>query len=257
MNTIHSIHPEAFLGDKVEVGPFTTIEKNVEIGEGTWIGPNVTLMSGTRIGKNCKIFPGAVIGAIPQDLKFSGEETLALIGDHTTIRECVTINRGTSDTGKTEVGSHNLIMAYSHIAHDCKIGNYCVFSNNSTLAGHITVGNHVILAGLVAIHQFCSVGDYAFVGGGAKVRKDIPPYVKAAREPISYAGVNSVGLRRKGFTAEKIQEIQSIYRILFQNNLNTSNAVRVIEAEQIASPERDLILQFIQQSKRGLMKGYF
>jgi len=214
-------------------------------------------MSGTRIGKNCKIFPGAVIGAIPQDLKFSGEETLALIGDHTTIRECVTINRGTSDTGKTEVGSHNLIMAYSHIAHDCKIGNYCVFSNNSTLAGHITVGNHVILAGLVAIHQFCSVGDYAFVGGGAKVRKDIPPYVKAAREPISYAGVNSVGLRRKGFTAEKIQEIQSIYRILFQNNLNTSNAVRVIEAEQIASPERDLILQFIQQSKRGLMKGYF
>ena len=132
-----------------------------------------------------------------------------------------------------------------------------MFSNNSTLAGHITVGNHVILAGLVAIHQFCSVGDYAFVGGGAKVRKDIPPYVKAAREPISYAGVNSVGLRRKGFTAEKIQEIQSIYRILFQNNLNTSNAVRVIEAEQIASPERDLILQFIQQSKRGLMKGYF
>ena len=257
MNTIHSIHPEAILGDKVEVGPFTTIEKNVEIGEGTWIGPNITLMSGTRIGKNCKIFPGAVIGAIPQDLKFSGEETLALIGDHTTIRECVTINRGTSDTGKTEVGSHNLIMAYSHIAHDCKIGNYCVFSNNSTLAGHITVGNHVILAGLVAIHQFCSVGDYAFVGGGAKVRKDIPPYVKAAREPISYAGINSVGLRRKGFTAEKIQEIQSIYRILFQNNLNTSNAVRVIEAEQIASPERDLILQFIQQSKRGLMKGYF
>lgn len=257
MNTYCNIHPEAILGKNVEVGSFTTIENNVEIGEGTWIGPNVTLMSGTRIGKNCKVFPGAVIGAIPQDLKFSGEESFAIIGDFTTIRECVTINRGTKETGKTFIGTHNLIMAYSHIAHDCIVGSHCVFSNNSTLAGHIKIGNHVILAGLVAIHQFCSIGDYAFVGGGSKVRKDIPPYVKAAREPISYAGVNSVGLRRKGFSAEKIEEIQSIYRILFQNNLNTTNALRLIEAKQFDSPERDLILQFIKQSKRGLMKGYF
>ncbi|MEK9741087.1 MAG: acyl-ACP--UDP-N-acetylglucosamine O-acyltransferase [Flavobacteriaceae bacterium] len=257
MNTYCNIHPKAILGKNVEVGSFTTIENNVEIGEGTWIGPNVTLMSGTRIGKNCKVFPGAVIGAIPQDLKFSGEESLAIIGDFTTIRECVTINRGTKETGKTFIGTHNLIMAYSHIAHDCIVGSHCVFSNNSTLAGHIKIGNHVILAGLVAIHQFCSIGDYAFVGGGSKVRKDIPPYVKAAREPISYAGVNSVGLRRKGFSAEKIEEIQSIYRILFQNNLNTTNALRLIEVKQFDSPERDLILQFIKQSKRGLMKGYF
>jgi UDP-N-acetylglucosamine acyltransferase len=257
MNTYCNIHPKAILGKNVEVGSFTTIENNVEIGEGTWIGPNVTLMSGTRIGKNCKVFPGAVIGAIPQDLKFSGEESFAIIGDFTTIRECVTINRGTKETGKTFIGTDNLIMAYSHIAHDCIVGSHCVFSNNSTLAGHIKIGNHVILAGLVAIHQFCSIGDYAFVGGGSKVRKDIPPYVKAAREPISYAGVNSVGLRRKGFSAEKIEEIQSIYRILFQNNLNTTNALRLIEAKQFDSPERDLILQFIKQSKRGLMKGYF
>lgn len=252
-----AIHPDAILEQEVTVGKFTTIEKNVEIGEGTWIGSNVTIMSGSRIGKYCKIFPGAVIGAIPQDLKFSGEDSLAIIGDHTTIRECVTINRGTSASGKTQVGSHNLIMAYSHIAHDCRIGDHCIFSNNSTLAGHIEIGNHVILAGLVAIHQFGSVGDFAFVGGGVKVRKDVPPFVKAAREPVSYVGVNSIGLRRKGFSAEKIQEIQNIYRILFQKNHNISQAVRIIEAEMLATPERDQILQFINNSKRGIMKGYF
>jgi len=251
------IHPSAKIANNVVIEPFTSIDNNVEIGEGSWIGSNVTIMEGARIGKNCNIFPGSVIAAIPQDLKFKGEETTAEIGNNTTIRECVTINRGTSDRLKTSIGDNCLIMAYSHIAHDCFIGNHCVFSNNSTLAGHITIGNHVILAGLVAVHQFCTIGDYSFVAGGSLVRKDVPPYVKAAREPLSYVGINSVGLRRRGFTSEKITEIQNIYRILYQKKYNNTQAAEIIEAEMVASPERDEILQFVKNSKRGIMKGYF
>jgi len=251
------IHPNAKIANNVVIEPFTSIDNNVEIGEGSWIGSNVTIMEGARIGKNCNIFPGSVIAAIPQDLKFKGEETTAEIGNNTTIRECVTINRGTSDRLKTSIGDNCLIMAYSHIAHDCFIGNHCVFSNNSTLAGHITIGNHVILAGLVAVHQFCTIGDYSFVAGGSLVRKDVPPYVKAAREPLSYVGINSVGLRRRGFTSEKITEIQNIYRILYQKKYNNTQAAEIIEAEMVASPERDEILQFVKNSKRGIMKGYF
>ena len=251
------IHPSARIANNVVIEPFTSIDNNVEIGEGTWIGSNVTIMEGSRIGKNCNIFPGSVIAAIPQDLKFKGEETTAEIGNNTTIRECVTINRGTSDRLKTSIGDNCLIMAYSHIAHDCFVGNHCVFSNNSTLAGHITTGDHVILAGLVAVHQFCTIGDYSFVAGGSLVRKDVPPYVKAAREPLSYVGINSVGLRRRGFTSEKITEIQNIYRILYQKKYNNTQAADIIEAEMIASPERDEILQFVKNSKRGIMKGYF
>tara|TARA_B100000945_G_scaffold176873_1_gene141892 strand:- start:151 stop:936 length:786 start_codon:yes stop_codon:yes gene_type:complete len=251
------IHPSARIANNVVIEPFTSIDNNVEIGEGTWIGSNVTIMEGARIGKNCNIFPGSVIAAIPQDLKFKGEETTAEIGNNTTIRECVTINRGTSDRLKTSIGDNCLIMAYSHIAHDCFVGNHCVFSNNSTLAGHITTGDHVILAGLVAVHQFCTIGDYSFVAGGSLVRKDVPPYVKAAREPLSYVGINSVGLRRRGFTSEKITEIQNIYRILYQKKYNNTQAADIIEAEMVASPERDEILQFVKNSKRGIMKGYF
>ncbi|MBR99750.1 MAG: acyl-[acyl-carrier-protein]--UDP-N-acetylglucosamine O-acyltransferase [Flavobacteriaceae bacterium] len=251
------IHPNAKIANNVVIEPFTSIDNNVEIGDGSWIGSNVTIMEGARIGKNCNIFPGSVIAAIPQDLKFKGEETTAEIGNNTTIRECVTINRGTSDRLKTRIGDNCLIMAYSHIAHDCFIGNHCVFSNNSTLAGHITTGDHVILAGLVAVHQFCTIGDYSFVAGGSLVRKDVPPYVKAAREPLSYVGINSVGLRRRGFTSEKITEIQNIYRILYQKKYNNTQASEIIEAEMIASPERDEILQFVKNSKRGIMKGYF
>ena len=250
------VHSDAKIAKNVVIEPFTTIHKNVIIGEGTWIGPNVTIMEGARIGQNCNIFPGAVISAVPQDLKFNGENTTAEIGDNTTIRECVTINRGTSSRGKTSIGRNCLIMAYSHVAHDCFVGDYCIFSNNSTLAGHITVGSHVILAGMTAVHQFCSIGDHAFVAGGSLVRKDIPPFVKAAREPLSYAGVNSVGLRRRGFESDKIKEIQSIYRILYQKNFNNSQATQIIEAEMEASTERDDILQFIRQSQRGIMKGY-
>ena len=251
------IHSDAKVADNVIVEPFTTIHKNVEIGEGTWVGSNVTIMSGARIGKNCKIFPGSVISGVPQDLKFDGEDTTAEIGDNTTIRECVTINRGTTSRMKTKIGTNCLIMAYSHIAHDCFVGDYCIFSNNSTLAGHINIGDHVILAGMTAVHQFCSIGNHAFVAGGSLVRKDVPPYVKAAREPLSYVGINSVGLRRRGFTSEKIKEIQNIYRILYQKNYNNSQASEIIEAEMEATPERDEILQFIKNSHRGIMKGYF
>lgn len=251
------VHPGAKIAKNVVIEPFTTIHNNVVIGEGTWIGSNVTIMEGARIGKNCNIFPGAVISAIPQDLKFQDEETTAEIGDNTTIREYVTVNRGTVDRGKTVIGKNCLIMAYCHIAHDCFVGDYCIFSNNSTLAGHITIGDYVILAGMTAVHQFCMIGNHAFVTGGSLVRKDVPPFVKAAREPLSYVGINSIGLRRRGFTPEKIREIQNIFRILYQKNYNNSQAAEIIEAEMEATPERDEILQFIKNSKRGIMKGYF
>ena len=251
------IHPGAKIAKNVVVEPFSSIDNNVIIGQGTWIGSNVTIMSGARIGKYCSSFTGSVISAVPQDLKFNGEETTAVIGDNTTIRECVTINRGTNDRNKTVIGKDCLIMAYSHIAHDCFIGNNCVFSNNSTLAGHVTVGNHVILAGMVAIHQFCAIGNHAFVAGGSLVRKDIPPFVKAAREPISYVVINAGGLRRRGFYNKLIMEIQSIYRILYQKKFNNSQAVKIIEGEMEATKERDEIIQFIRNSQRGIMKGYF
>lgn len=251
------VHPEAKIAKNVVIEPFTTIHSNVIIGEGTWIGSNVTIMEGARIGKNCSIFPGAVISAIPQDKKFNDEDTITFIGDHTTIRECVTINRGTTDRMKTIIGSHCWIMAYCHIAHDCVVGDHCIFSNNSTLAGHIRVGDHAVLAGMTAVQQFCSIGNHAFVTGGSLVRKDVPPYAKAAREPLSYVGINSIGLRRRGFTTEKIREIQNIYRILYQKNYNNTQAVAIIEAEMPATPERDEILEFVKKSQRGIMKGYF
>ena len=251
------VHPGAKIAKNVVIEPFTTIHNNVVIGEGTWIGSNVTIMEGARIGKNCNIFPGSVISAVPQDLKFQDEETIVEIGDNTTLREYVTINRGTVDKGKTVVGKNCLIMAYCHIAHDCVVGDNCIFSNNSTLAGHVTVGNHVILAGMTAVHQFCTIGQHAFITGGSLVRKDVYPFVKGAREPMSYVGINSIGLRRRGFKSEKIREIQNIYRILYQKSFNNTQAARLIEAEMEATNERDEILQFIKNSKRGIMKGYF
>ncbi|MGX1930311.1 acyl-ACP--UDP-N-acetylglucosamine O-acyltransferase [Flagellimonas sp. 2504JD4-2] len=251
------VHPGAKIAKNVVIEPFTTIHNNVTIGEGTWIGSNVTIMEGARIGKNCNIFPGAVISAMPQDLKYQGEETTVHIGNNTTIRECATINKGTADRMKTVIGNNCLIMAYCHVAHDCLVGDGCIFSNDSTLAGHVTIGENVVLAGMVAVHQFVSIGNHAFVTGGSLVRKDVPPYVKAAREPLSYVGINSIGLRRRGFTADKIREIQNIYRILYQKNYNNSQAASIIEAEMEATPERDEILQFIRDSQRGIMKGYF
>lgn len=250
------IHPNAKIAKDVTIGPFSTIHDNVEIGEGTWIGSNVTIMEGARIGKGCKIFPGAVISGIPQDLKFDGEETTAEIGDYTTIREHVTINRGTRDRWKTVVGKNCLIQAYSHIAHDCIVGDNCIFSNSSTLAGHITVGDYVVLAGMVAVHQFVQIGSHAFIAGGTLVRKDVPPFVKAAREPIAYVGINSVGLRRRGYSSELINEIQDIYRTLFVKNTNLAKAMGIIETEFAPTEVRDEILDFIRNSNRGVMKGF-
>jgi len=250
------IHPGAKIARNVVVEPFTTIHNNVKIGSGTWIGSNVTIMEGARIGKDCRIFPGAVISAIPQDLKFDGEDSLAIIGDNTTIRECVTVNRGTKALGKTQIGDNCLIMATSHIAHDCIIGNNCIIANASVIAGHVTVGDYAILSGLVAVHQFIHIGQHAMVSGGSLVRKDVPPFTKAGKEPLSYVGINSIGLRRRGFETLKIREIQDIYRILYQKNYNNSQALEKIEAEMEATKERDQIILFIKNSQRGIMKGY-
>ena len=250
------VHTDAKIADNVVIDPFVTIAKNVEIGKGTWVGSNVTIMEGARIGEGCRIFPGAVISGIPQDLKFEGEKSLAIIGNNTTVRECATINRGTSVTGKTEVGENCLIMAYSHIAHDCKIGNNCIIVNSVALGGHVTIGDYAIIGGLSAVHQFTSIGKHAMISGGSLVRKDVPPYVKAAREPLSFVGINSIGLRRRGFKDQKIQQIQNIYRVLFQSNKNTTQALLKIETEINASPERDEIISFIQNSGRGIMKGF-
>ena len=250
------IHPGAKIATNVVVEPFTTIHNNVKIGSGTWIGSNVTIMEGARIGENCRIFPGAVISAIPQDLKFDGEDSLAIIGDNTTIRECVTVNRGTKALGKTQIGDNCLIMASSHVAHDCIIGNNCILANGSIIAGHVTIGDFAILSGLVAVHQFIHIGEHAMVSGGSLVRKDVPPFIKAGKEPISYIGINSIGLRRRGFDTEKIREIQNIFRLLYQKNYNTSQALEKIEAEMEATKERDQIILFIKNSQRGIMKGY-
>lgn len=250
------VHPQAKVAKNVVIEPFVNIEKNVEIEEGTWIGSNVTIMEGARIGKNCRIFPGAVISAIPQDLKFSGEETLVKIGDNTTVREFVTINRGTKANMETVIGKNCLLMAYVHIAHDCIIGDNVILANAAMLAGHITIDNWAIIGGMSAVHQFVQIGAHSFISGGALVRKDVPPFTKAAREPISYVGINSIGLRRRGFSNERINAIQDIYRIIYLKGYNVSQAVAIIEADVPATPDRDEILQFINQSTRGMMKGY-
>lgn len=250
------IHPAAKIAPSVVIDPFVTIEQNVEIGEGTRIGSNVTIMEGARIGKNCTIFPGAVISGVPQDLKFRGEETLAIIGDNTVIRECVTVNRGTASKGKTVVGSNCLIMAYCHVAHDCVVGDNVIISNATQLAGEVVVDNFAVIGGGTLVHQFCHIGPHVMIQGGALINKDIPPYVKAAREPISYVGINSIGLRRRGFTNETICEIQDIYRYLYLSGLNFSDAIERIEAELPATKERDEIIMFVRNSKRGIIRGY-
>ncbi|MEY4628683.1 MAG: hypothetical protein RLZZ595_1009 [Bacteroidota bacterium] len=250
------IHHNAKIATNVKIDPFSVIHQNVEIGEGTWIGSNVTIMDGARIGKNCRIFPGAVIAAVPQDLKFEGELTTVEIGDNTTIREFVTIHRGTKDRWKTIVGNDCLVMAYSHIAHDCIIGNHCIMSNNTQLAGHVILGDYSILAGMTAVHQFVKIGQHVFVAGGSLVRKDIPPYIKAGRSPLSYAGVNSVGLKRKGFTVAKINEILDIYRHIYNKGMNTTQAVDFIEEEFPVTDERDEIVTFIRESSRGIIKRF-
>ncbi|MDR2841279.1 MAG: acyl-ACP--UDP-N-acetylglucosamine O-acyltransferase [Paludibacter sp.] len=250
------IHPEAKIAQNVEIGAFSTIARNVEIGKGTTIGSNVTIYEGVRIGENCRIFPGAVVGAIPQDLKYKGEETFVVIGNNTTLREYVTVHRGTSAKGKTTIGDNCLIMAYCHVAHDCIVGNNVIMSNVTQLAGEVEIDDYAILSGGVLVHQFTRIGSHVMIQGGSRVTKDVPPFVTAGHEPLSYAGINSIGLRRRGYSEDQINAIHNVYRIVYQSNCNVSQALSVIEQELPQTPEGDIILSFIRNSTRGIIKGY-
>jgi UDP-N-acetylglucosamine acyltransferase len=254
ISTLAHIHPNAKLGKDITVDPFAVIEDEVIIGDGTHVMSHSVIMSKVIIGKSCKIFPGAVIGAIPQDLKFNGEQTTVEIGDNTTIRECVTINRGTKDKWKTVVGNNCLLMAYSHIAHDCILGDYVIIANSVQLAGHVEIGDHAIIGGMAAAIQFSKIGAHTYIAGGTEVIKDVPPFIKAGRSPLCYVGVNSVGLQRRGFSLEKINSISEIYRNIYLRGLNISQATQIIEKELPDSEEKTEILKFIRDSKRGILK---
>jgi UDP-N-acetylglucosamine acyltransferase len=249
------ISPKAQLHESVEVGPFTIIHDNVIIGEGTKIHSNVALYPGTIIGNNCEVYPGAVIGVIPQDLKFEGENTTVEIGNNTIIRECVTIHRATKDKWKTSIGNNCLLMTYVHVAHDCQIGNNVILASYTGLSGHVTIDDFAILEGKVAAQQFAHIGRHAFVGGASLVRKNIPPFIKAAREPLTFAGVNSVGLRRRGFSDEEIKTIEDIYRIIYIQNSNVSKALEIVKETIDPSEIRDEIIHFIENSDKGVIRG--
>jgi UDP-N-acetylglucosamine acyltransferase len=250
-----NVHPEAKIGKNVVIEPFVTIEKDVEIGDNCWIGANAVIKNYTKIGNNCKVFHGAVIGAIPQDLKFKGEITWVEIGDNTTIRECATINRGTAAKGKTIVGKNCLIMAYAHIAHDCILGNNVIVGNASQIAGEVEIDDFAILSGSVLVHQFVRIGAHVMIQGGSKVGKDVPSYVTAGRDPLVFAGINSIGLRRRNFSDEQINNIQEFYRILYLKGYNNSQAIKVVESDMPVSKERDELLDFVKESKRGIIAG--
>ena len=249
------IHPNAVIGSNVIISPFVTIEDNVVIGDGTWIGPNASIMSGARIAQNCKIFPGAVVGSIPQDLKFKGEESTLEIGENTVIREYCTLNRGTAANKKTVIGSNCLLMSYVHVAHDCEIGNKCILANNATLAGHVRVDENSIIGGMVAIQQFTHIGAFSMLGGGVLLNKDVPPFIRVARYPASDIGVTVIGLRRNGYNEEAIKIIQEIYRQLFVVSQNRKQALDFIENEILSTNESEKILEFVKNSHNGIVKG--
>lgn len=255
MSNLYSVHPGAQIGNNVHIGNFTNIHDNVVIGDNCVIEGNVTIFPGARIGDGVKIFPGAVVSGIPQDLKFRGEDTVAEIGSGTTLRECVTINRGTASKGKTVVGENCLLMAYTHIAHDCRIGNHVIMSNASQMGGEVIVDDYAVIGGGSLVHQFCHLGKYIMLQGGALVNKDIPPYVKAAREPISFVGLNSIGLHRHGFSQDQIMQISEIYRILYMSDLNVSNAIKLILDTLPESPYRSEIVDFVENSGRGVIRS--
>ncbi len=249
------VHSEAIIGDNVTIDPFAYVDRNVEIGNGTHIMAHATILYGARIGNNCTIFPQATIAAIPQDLKFKGEDTVAVIGDRTVIRECATVNRGTASKGFTIIGEDCLIMAYSHVAHDCVLKNHVILGNAAQLAGEVEIDDYANVSGGTLIHQFTRIGAHAMIQGGSKIPKDIPPYVMVGREPISYVGLNVVGLRRRGFTSERINSIQEIYRYLYQSGYNTTQATERIENELPDSEDRNYILNFVRNSSRGIVRG--
>ena len=247
------VDPGATIGENVQIDPFAVIEKDVVIGDNCHIFPHAVILNGARIGNNCRIFPGAVIAGIPQDLKFKGEITTAEIGNNTTIRECVTVNRGTASKGKTIVGNDCLIMAYSHVAHDCVVRDHVIIGNASQIAGEVDIDDYAIVSTLV--HQFSRISKHVMIQGGSRIGKDIPPYTLIGRDPIVYCGINIVGLRRRGFTNQQVYLIQDIYRTLYTRGLNNSDALKAIETEYEPSEERDLILNFIKSSKRGIVRG--
>ena len=249
------IHPEARLGENVTVEPFAYIDKDVEIGDNSWVGPNACIWEGARIGTHCKIFSGAQVSAMPQDLKYEGEKTQTIIGNNTSIREFVTISRGTKERGVTTIGSNCLLMNYVHIAHDCDLGNHCIISNSVQVAGHVEIGDHTVIGGMAAVRQFVRVGPHAMIAGGSLVRKDVPPFVSAAREPLGYSGVNAIGLKRRGFSNEVLNQIQEIYRLIYMSDYNTTKAIAIVEQEIAETDERNAIIQFIKSSERGIMKG--
>lgn len=255
IHNLASVHPDAQLGENVTVNAFTSIAGDVVIGDGTVIHSNATIMDGARIGKNCEIFPGAVISAVPQDLKFKGEKTTAEVGDNTTIRECVTINRGTVDRHKTVVGSNSLLMAYTHLGHDVIVGNNCILANAASIAGHVVIEDFAILEGIVAVQQFITIGKHSFIAGGSLVRKNVPPFVKAAREPLSYAGVNSIGLQRRGFEESVISAIQDAYRLIYIQNRNITRGIEMVEEQVPEIDEVKDIISFIRSSDKGIMRG--
>ena len=254
ISTLAYIHPNAVIGDNVIIDPFAVIHEQVSIGDGSHIMSHAVIMNGSIIGKNVSIYPGAVIGAIPQDLKFIGEKTIAQVGDNSTIRECVTINRGTVEKYKTVVGSNCLLMAYSHVAHDCILGNYVILGNSVQLAGHVIIDDYAILSGMAGAHQFAHIGAHSYIAGHTVIRKDVPPFIKAAREPLSYMGVNVVGLQRRGFSKEAITQISSIYHTLFVEKHTTSAAIDLIENNIPQGIEKDHILNFIRSSKTGIIR---
>lgn len=254
INPLAYIHPDAKIGENVEIGPFVYIDKNVVIGDNNVIMSNVNILYGSRIGNENIIFPGAVIGAIPQDLKFRGEETTAEIGDNNKIRENVTINRGTAAKGRTVVGNNNLLMESMHVAHDCIIGSNCIIGNSTKFGGEVIVDDNAIISASVLCHQFCHVGGYVMVQGGCRFSKDIPPFIIAGREPIEYSGINLVGLRRRQYSNEQIEDIHNVYRLIYQSGLNITEAVEKVEKEIPMSKDIEYIVNFIRNSKRGIIK---
>ncbi len=255
ISPLASVHPNAKIGANVEIRPFALVEDNVEIGEGTVILSGAVICSGARIGKNCTIHTGAVIAGIPQDLKFVGEDSLAVIGDGTQVRECVTVNRGTASKEVTIVGKNCLLMAYSHVAHDCSLGNNVIIGNATQLAGEVHVQDYAIVSGGTLVHQFVRIGAHVMVQGGSRITKDVPPYILVGREPLCYCGINNIGLRRRGFDNETLYKINDMYRIIYQRGLNNTTALRTVEEEIDDCPERDIVLSFIRDSQRGIIKG--